>query len=93
MKTAAGLEIPTTLADLADPARTALLVYDMQVGIRSQIAGADVIVARCAEAIAAARAAGMRIAYTRHLSPPAAWMGATQYRTDLSPRRTTTSQL
>ena len=29
------------------------------------------------EAIAAARSAGMRIAFSRHLSSPAAWMGAT----------------
>jgi len=55
-------------------------VYDMQVGIRSQIADGDRVVARCATALSAARAAGMRVAYTRHLSAPKPWMGVTHLR-------------
>jgi hypothetical protein len=37
MKTAFGLGIPETLEEVCDPNRVALLVYDMQVGILSQI--------------------------------------------------------
>jgi hypothetical protein len=37
MKTAFGLRVPQTLEEVCDPGRIALLVYDMQVGILSQI--------------------------------------------------------
>ena len=44
IKHANDLPIPGELADLCDRKTTALLIYDMQVGIRSQIAGGDRIV-------------------------------------------------
>src|SRR6516162_10810044 len=72
MKHAHGLAIPTTLQDVCDPQRMALLVYDMQVGICSQIKTADKIVARVGLLLAAARETGMRLAFTRHLSLPKA---------------------
>jgi hypothetical protein len=53
------------------PHRTALLVYDMQVGIAGQVSGADEIVARIARLVVDVRKAGMRIAFCRHLSLPA----------------------
>jgi hypothetical protein len=37
MKNIFGLSIPQTLEEVCDPQRVALLVYDMQVGILSQI--------------------------------------------------------
>ncbi len=37
MKSAFGLNIPQTLEEVCEPKRTALLVYDMQVGILGQI--------------------------------------------------------
>ncbi|MDW6022974.1 cysteine hydrolase [Mesorhizobium sp. BAC0120] len=80
MKHIHGLSVPTTLKDVCDPSRMALLVYDMQVGICSQIKDADRIVAATLKAVATARAAGMRIVFTRHLSLPKAWMGAAQFR-------------
>jgi hypothetical protein len=46
MKHTQGLAIPTTLQDVCDPQHMALLVYDMQVGICSQIKTANEIVAR-----------------------------------------------
>ncbi len=76
--------VPRTLADICNPRRTALVVYDMQVGICSQVKGSEAIVDACALAITAARTAGMRIAYTRHLSAPKAWMGSTQLRTAMA---------
>jgi nicotinamidase-related amidase len=59
----------------------------MQVGITRQIKGADAIVERCATALEAARSSGMRVAFSRHLSSPRAWMGATQYRTAMAWQR------
>jgi len=88
MKYANGLPVPVELADLCNPKSTALLIYDMQVGIRSQVAGADHVVERCAVALAAARRAGVRVVFTRHLSCPKAWMGATQYRTAMAWQKT-----
>lgn len=79
---------PWTLSALCHADRTALLVYDMQVGIARQVAGADKVIERCASTIAAARRAGMRIAYSRHLSAPRAWMGTTQLRTAMAWQRT-----
>lgn len=84
MKTINGLEIPTKLEDICDPRRMALLVYDMQVGICSQLRGSDRIVRQVGRALTAARAAGMRVVFTQHLSLPKSWMGATQYRTAMA---------
>lgn len=89
MKYANDLPVPLDLADLCNPRSTALLIYDMQVGIRSQIKGADHIVERCAVALSAARSAGMRVVFTRHLSCPKAWMGVTQHRTAMAWQKTT----
>ena len=84
MKHIHGLAIPTTLQDLCNPGRMALLVYDMQVGICNQIKTGSQIIARIRELLEVARATGMRVAFTRHLSLPKAWMGATQFRTAMA---------
>ena len=84
MKHVNGLSVPVELADLCDRKSTALLIYDMQVGICSQIAGGNQVVERCATALAAARRAGMRVVFTRHLSCSKTWMGATQYRSAMA---------
>lgn len=84
MKHANDLSIPVELADLCDRKSTALLVYDVQVGIRSQIVSGNRIVERCAAALSAARRVGMRVVFTRHLSCPKTWMGATQYRSAMN---------
>jgi len=80
MKRIHGLDIPVALDDICDARRMALLVYDMQAGIRSQIAAGDRIVAQVGRVLSAARAAGIRVAFTRHMSLPKAWMGAAQFR-------------
>jgi nicotinamidase-related amidase len=87
MKRASGVSIPTRFDDLCDPACTALLIYDMQVGIRQQLKSTDSIVAACSRALTAARSARMRVVFTRHLSCPRAWMGTTQYRTAMNWQR------
>jgi len=66
---------PKKLADWLDPKRAALLVYDMQVGICHQV-NSDTVIAKVAQVVAAARSAGIRIAWCRHQSLPKVWMGA-----------------
>ena len=87
MKSFEGLAIPETLDEWVDPARTALLVYDMQIGIVRQVKGADAIVDRIALLVAAARDAGMRIAFCRHHSLPKRWTGVAAMRMALAWQR------
>jgi nicotinamidase-related amidase len=75
-----GLEVPQSLEEICRPDRLALLVYDMQVGILGQIADADRVVANVKEALEAARAAGVRTYFTRHVTLPVELMGVAQLR-------------
>src|SRR5260370_42650480 len=80
MKQAFGIDVPQTLADVCDRSRLALVVYDMQVGIVSQLKGAEAVTARVARVLEASRGAGLRVFFTRHMSLPRELMGAFQYR-------------
>ena len=80
MKSAYGLGIPQTLEEVCDPQRVALLVYDMQVGILSQIKNGDEVTRQVSKVLAAARAAGVRVFFSRHLSLPRELMGMFQFR-------------
>jgi biuret amidohydrolase len=88
MKQAFGIDVPQTLSDVCDRSRLALVVYDMQVGIVSQLKGADVVTARVARVLEASRAAGLRVFFTRHMSLPRELMGAFQYRMAMAWQRT-----
>jgi nicotinamidase-related amidase len=81
---AEGIVIPAALGEWCDPRTMALLVYDMQIGICRQIPDAPTIIERVGRALEAARSAGMRVAFTRHLSLPRRWMGMTQLRTAMA---------
>jgi biuret amidohydrolase len=80
VQSAFGLNIPRTLDDVCDPRRLALIVYDMQVGILRQIANGADLTAKVVEVLAAAREAGVRVFFTRHLSLPKELMGVFQLR-------------
>ena len=80
MRTAFGLTIPQTLEEVCQPQRVALLVYDMQVGILSQIKNAERITQRVLKILTAARNAGVRVFFSRHLSLPKELMGMFQFR-------------
>src|SRR5689334_23770690 len=75
-----GLEVPESLEEICRPDRLGLLIYDMQVGILGQIADADRVVANVSKALEAARAAGVRTYFTRHVTLPAELMGVAQLR-------------
>jgi biuret amidohydrolase len=80
MEHAFGLDIPRTLGEVCNPKRIALLVYDMQVGIVSQIKNGREITARVAQILEAARKTGIRVFFTRHMSLPRELMGIFQLR-------------
>ena len=88
MKKAYGLSIPQTLEEVCDPQRVALLVYDMQVGILSQIKNADEITRQVLKVLTAARDAGVRVFFSRHLSLPKELMGMFQFRMSMAWQRT-----
>ncbi len=80
MQRAFGLSIPQTLDDVCDPARLALVVYDMQVGIVNQIENGQQIKERVIQVLEAARKAGIRVFFTRHMSLPKELTGVSQFR-------------
>jgi biuret amidohydrolase len=80
MERVEGLEIPQTLADACHPQRLALLVYDMQIGILRQIEDGEAVTRRVREVLQAARAAGVRTVFVRHVTLPRRLMGAAQLR-------------
>ena len=80
MTTYNGIEIYSTLQELIHPERTALLVYDMQVGVVPQLKNGADILAKVLTLLEATRRAGIRTIFTRHMSLPPQLMGAFQYR-------------
>ena len=92
MERAYGLEIPQNLAETCNPRRTALLVYDMQVGIIGQIQGGPELVARVKVVLEAVRAAGLRVFFTRHMSLPKEASGVFQLRMAMAWQRVSSVQ-
>ena len=75
-----GLSIPQVLGDVCDSTRLALLVYDMQAGIVRQIPDGAIVTEQAGRVLQAARTAGVRTFFTRHMSLPKELMGVSQYR-------------
>jgi nicotinamidase-related amidase len=88
MKQAGNIEIPESLNEVCDPERLALIVYDMQIGILKQIKNPAEIIGRVAKVLEAARAAGVRVVFMRHMSLPKELMGTFQYRMAMAWQRT-----
>jgi biuret amidohydrolase len=74
------LQIPDGLADVCDPERLALLVYDMQVGVVDQLADGPQVTESVMRVLDAARGAGIRVFFTRHMTLPVELMGISQLR-------------
>ena len=83
-----GMDIPGTLESACDPATMALIVYDMQAGVLRQLPddGAETI-QRVSTVLAAARAGGYPVFFTRHMSLPVRLMGRSQLRTAMAWQR------
>lgn len=82
-----GIRIPQSLDEMISPRETALIVYDMQAGITKQIANGEAIVGNVARVVNAARSAGIRTFFTRHMSLPPELMGAFQLRMTMAWQR------
>jgi nicotinamidase-related amidase len=80
MEKAFGVAVPRTLEDVCNPTDMAMIVYDMQIGVVRQLRNGQAVVERVGEALAIARAARMRVFFTRHMSLPRELMGSFQYR-------------
>ena len=89
MKDAFGLEIPESVEEACDSDRAALLVYDMQVGVLNQIAQRDEVVEAVHRVVEAARRAGVRVFFLRHMSLPMNLAGVFQLRQAMAWQRTT----
>ena len=75
-----GLNVPRSLNDVCRPESLGLLVYDMQVGILEQIADRERVIQNVREVLGAARAAGVRTYFTRHVTLPVELMGVAHLR-------------
>lgn len=87
MKEFAGITIPQSIEELITPQNTALIVYDMQLGIVNQIKNGQETTHKVSRLVSAVRAAGVRIFFTRHMSLPKELMGAFQCRTAMAWQR------
>ena len=90
MEHAFGLDIPRTLREACQPTRTAVIVYDMQVGVVGQINDGSQIIQRVVNLVAAARAGDYRVIYLRHMFPPPALAGIAALRTAMAWQRVDT---
>lgn len=75
-----GLDIPESLADALRPSSSALVVYDMQVGILEQVPDGDRVLANVLRVLAAARERRVRTVFLRHYSMPTELAGVYQLR-------------
>lgn len=89
MEKAFGLEIPENLEDACEIKRTALIVYDMQIGIFSQLSNGDEVKTQVVEVLKAAREAGLRVFFMRHMSLPKEVSGVFQLKTAKAWQRAT----
>ena len=92
MERAYGLEIPQNLEEVCHPDKMALLIYDLQVGIMSQLPQekGDRIKKQVLQVLQAARDSGFRIFFGRHLSLPKSAAGVFQLRQAMAWQHTNT---
>jgi biuret amidohydrolase len=87
MKHAFGLSIPQTVEDAIDIESTALIIYDMQVGIMRQLKDGGEMLIKVANVLEVARAVSLRTFFLRHTSLPKNLMGVSQLRQALAWQR------
>ena len=81
------LQLPDRLAEVCDPDRLALIVYDMQVGVVDQLADGPEVTGRVMRVLDAARGAGVRVFFIRYMTLPVKLMGISQLRTTMAWQR------
>jgi len=88
MLNVSGIDIPRTVDEAVCLDRTALLVYDMQVGILRQMTGAGPVIDKVSVVLETVRQVGLRTYFVRHTSLPKNLMGRFQVRQALAWQRT-----
>jgi nicotinamidase-related amidase len=88
MQNVHGVSVPETVAEMCSPSSTAVLVYDVQVGIMSHVADRDGVTGRIRSVIGAARQSGVPVVYVRHVSVPPTHMGVAAFRVAMAWQRT-----
>ena len=87
MQQAFGMAVPETVDEMCRPDRTAVLVYDAQVGILAHVQDRDDLVRNIRSVLDAARAAGAPVLYVRHVSLPPTHLGVGALRTAMAWQR------
>ena len=87
MERHAGSRVPRSLEEACHPARMALLIYDMQAGIVTQLPNGSEIVARVREVLEAAREGGFPVFFSCYTSLPKELMGTFQLRQQMAWQR------
>src|SRR5262249_8465595 len=80
MTNSTNLHVPKSLTEVATPERCALVVYDMQDGILSQLPHGPEILEKVLEVLEIARGKGFRVFFLRHMSLPTRLAGVFQLR-------------
>jgi nicotinamidase-related amidase len=86
------ISIPETLREIADPKRTALLVYDMQQGIVPHVHEGARVTAAVVSLVDAAHRAGIPVFFSRHYSLPLKHAGLAQLRSAMRFQRASRAQ-
>ena len=74
------VQVPKSLKEIVKPEACALVVYDMQVGILSQLPHSAEVLAKVLDVLNIARQHGFRIFFLRHMSLPTKLAGVFQLR-------------
>ncbi len=86
-----GLIVPENLAETALPQTTALIVYDMQIGILRQLKDGPKVLERVLQVLKIARSEGICIFFMRHMSLPKRMVGVFQVRQMMAWQRKTSA--
>jgi biuret amidohydrolase len=87
MQHAFGMEVPESVAEMCQPQRAAVLVYDAQVGILAHVRDGTAVLRRIRSVVDAARRGGAPVVYVRHVSVPPSHMGVGALRTAMAWQR------
>src|SRR3712207_1339182 len=87
MQQAFGMAVPETVSEMCGATTSAVLVYDVQVGILAHVQDRERLVARIGAVLQAARASGVPVLYVRHVSLPPTHMGVAALRTAMAWQR------
>jgi nicotinamidase-related amidase len=80
MTKSTNVQVPRSLEEILRPESCALVVYDMQVGILSQLPHGPEVLAKVLEVLEIARGHSFRIFFMRHMSLPTKLAGVFQLR-------------